>query len=87
MSQQYAWRVLVTNGRGEQVATEDSTFTNPYISEETAQQVAERIVAAVGPQHQGDTPATKGVTVQVWHRPEATGDPIATAHWSATGAH
>jgi hypothetical protein len=86
MSQQYAWKVLVTDARGHQVATADDTFTNPYISAETAQQVAERIAATVGPRHSDGSPPPQDVTVQVWHRPDATGDPIATAHWSAPAA-
>jgi hypothetical protein len=87
MSQQYAWRVLVTDSQGDLIPTDDTTFTNPYISDETAQQVAERIASSVGPEHLSEDPTTKEITVQVWHRPEATGDPIASARWSAPGAH
>ena len=83
----YAWTLYVTDADGRRAEVSDDTFTNPYVSDETAQQVAELVLTTLAPLHAGDEGGgPQAVEVGVWRDKESTGDPLATARWSPEGA-
>ncbi|MHA6765340.1 hypothetical protein [Streptacidiphilus sp. PAMC 29251] len=83
MSAQHVWTVEVTDSRGHSAPVEDATFPNPYVSDETAEQIAERLLQSLAPAHTaGDGPVPQRVTVRVWRDVNASGDPLAEASWT-----
>lgn len=82
MSEQYAWRLVVTDENGSREAVSEETLANPYVSDESAQHVAERLLSALAPGYLAADPKPHAVTVDVWRHRTAKGDPIATAEWT-----
>jgi hypothetical protein len=83
MSERFTWELRITDARGRRQAVSDEGFANPYISEQSAQQVAELILAHLAPTHSRQEPQPQAVEVGVWLGSEAGGDPIASAQWTA----
>jgi len=81
MSDKYVWRMQVTDSQGRlDPSAEEAGLPNPYISDEPAQYVAERVLALIVPGYAAQEPPARAVEVRVWvERPH--GDPIATAEW------
>ena len=83
MSERFTWELTVTDATGRRRSVADEGFSNPYISEQPAQQVAELILAQLAPTHAKEEPQPGAVEVGVWLGSEASGDPIASAQWTA----
>ena len=81
MSEKYVWRMIVTDAQGHKNPSSDDALPNPYISDESAQNVADRVLALIVPGHAAQEPGARSVEVQVWQGRDHGGDPIATAEW------
>jgi len=82
MSERFTWQLQVTDDKGRQRAVSDEGFSNPYVSEQSAQQVAELVLAHVSLTQAKAEPQPQAVEVGVWLGSEASGDPIAVARWT-----
>jgi hypothetical protein len=80
MSETYVWRMVVTDSQGRKDSSSSGMLPNPYISDEPAQQVAERVLGVIAPGFATEEPEPLAVEVQVWSG-HLRGDPIATAEW------
>ncbi|MBC3839291.1 hypothetical protein GXW82_01045 [Streptacidiphilus sp. 4-A2] len=80
MSNEYVWRFVVTYPNGQQEPSNEGLLPNPYVSDEPAQHVAERMLALIVPGYAAQEPAPQSVEVQVW-KGRLRGDPIAVAEW------
>ncbi|QMU77087.1 hypothetical protein GXW83_16595 [Streptacidiphilus sp. PB12-B1b] len=80
MSEKYVWRMVVTDSRGRKDPSTSDMLPNPYISDEPAQHVAERVLGLIAPGYAAQEPAPKSIEIQVWSG-HLRGDPIATAEW------
>jgi len=81
MSEKYVWRMRVTDSQGRSdPSAEETAMPNPYISDEPAEHVAERVLALIVPGYAAQEPPPRAVEVQVWVE-QLRGDPIATAEW------
>ncbi|MFC1431391.1 hypothetical protein ACEZDB_12120 [Streptacidiphilus sp. N1-3] len=80
---QHTWTLDVTDSAGRSTRRDDTTLTNPYISDETAQHIAEQILETLAPGYlHGTGEAPRELVVSVWREKNAEGDPLATARWS-----
>lgn len=80
MSDKYVWRIVVTDAEGRSETLAADALPNPYVSDEPAQHIAERLLALLVPGYAAREPAARAVEVQVWHGRQQ-GDPIAVAEW------
>ncbi|QMU70554.1 hypothetical protein [Streptacidiphilus sp. P02-A3a] len=80
MSDKYVWRVVVTDAEGQREPSAAEALPNPYVSDEPAQHVAERVLSLVVPGYAAREPAATAVEVGVWLGRQQ-GDPIAVAEW------
>lgn len=80
---QHSWSLEVTDAEGHRERVPDDSFPNPYVSDETAQQIAERLLSGLLAPLVAETPQPRAVAVLVWREKDAGGDPIAEAGWAA----
>jgi hypothetical protein len=84
---QHSWTLTVTDSSGDTIRVNDTTFTNPYVSDDTAQQIADRILDSVAPGYLHATDERpRELTVSVWRDKDPSGDPLATARWTDGGS-